>query len=99
MRKNSRESGARRQRRTRRAHFGWCALVGAFLLCGSVRDVCAQSIALARAMQSETTGDMKGAAAGYKAALANGDVVQALLGLERVFAQLGWNDSIVPIVD
>lgn len=50
-------------------------------------------------MQQETNGEMKLAVASYREALAKGDLVPALLGLERVFAQLGWNDSIVPIVD
>lgn len=50
-------------------------------------------------MQQETNGDTKAAVASYREAFAKGDVVPALLGLERVFAQLGWNDSIVPAVD
>jgi tetratricopeptide (TPR) repeat protein len=47
-------------------------------------------------MQQETNGQLRESAASYREAL-DKDLVAALLGLERVFAQLGWNDSLVDI--
>jgi tetratricopeptide (TPR) repeat protein len=96
MPRNSSATSARGTGRARVRGF----LVALALAVVAARTATAQTtVVLARAMQQETNGDMKAAAASYREALAHGDVVPALLGLERVFAQLGWNDSIVPIVD
>src|SRR6188474_3820026 len=59
----------------------------------------AQSAPLNRAMQLETNGQLRESIASYREALKNGDVVAALLGLERVYTQLGWNDSLLAVVD
>lgn len=56
------------------------------------------------ALDAEDRGDRRGAATAYRRALregaaADGDrVAIALLGLERVWAELGWRDSIAPVV-
>jgi len=57
----------------------------------------AQNSPLVRAMQQETNGDLRAAAAAYRDALTGSDAVAALLGLERVFTQLGWNDSLADV--
>ena len=57
-----------------------------------------QSVTLGKAILSESKSELREAAALYREALAGGEVVPALLGLERVFAQLGWTDSLVPVV-
>ena len=59
----------------------------------------AQSAALSRAMDLEANGKLRDAAASYRESLAAGEMAAALLGLERVYAQLGWNDSLVPVLD
>ena len=58
-----------------------------------------QSAALTRALQQETNGQLRESAASYREALTQAEMVPALLGLERVYAQLRWTDSLVPIVD
>lgn len=58
-------------------------------------DAPAQGAALSRAMLHETSGRLREAVEPYREALAAGEVVAALLGLERVFTQLGWGDSLV----
>lgn len=59
----------------------------------------AQSAPLNRAMQLETNGQLRESIASYREALKNGDIIAALLGLERVYTQLGWNDSLLAVVD
>ncbi len=59
----------------------------------------AQAPALSRAMDHEAAGRSHEAIASYRAALREGYVLPAVLGLERSFAQLGWTDSLVPLVD
>ncbi len=66
--------------------------------------------ALARAQQPDTTafyraldlegaGNFRGAATLYRQALQGTDRVNAMLGLERAYAELGITDSLVPLVD
>jgi tetratricopeptide (TPR) repeat protein len=60
---------------------------------------------LTAALDAEDRGDRRAAAAAYRRALKDvtaggGDrVAIALLGLERVWAELGWRDSIAPVVE
>lgn len=60
--------------------------------------------ALTAALDAEDRGDRRAAAVAYRRALrdvspGSGDrVAIALLGLERVWAELGWRDSIAPVV-
>lgn len=53
--------------------------------------------ALTRAMELETAGQWREAAAAFRAALPEAPV-PAVLGLERVYSQIGWTDSIIPII-
>lgn len=54
---------------------------------------------LAGAMELETAGSYRQAASAYRAVLGGVDMPSALLGLERVYAALGWTDSLLPVVD
>lgn len=73
-------------------------LTGLALCVGSMRAG-GQSPALAQAMIQESRGQLRESAASYRSAITPTEFVQALLGLERVYAQLGWRDSLVSIVD
>lgn len=75
------------------------SLAGLFVVVAAAHSAAAQqSVALGKAILSESNGQLREAAASYREALAGGEIVPSLLGLERVFAQLGWVDSLVPIV-
>ncbi len=50
-------------------------------------------------MQQEANGQLRDAVTSYREALGKGEVVAALLGLERVCAQIGWNDSLAVVAD
>jgi tetratricopeptide (TPR) repeat protein len=64
------------------------------------RPVWAQtSAALVRALDLESRGRPAEAAIAFRMALASSDMITALLGLERAYADLGKTDSLVPIVD
>jgi tetratricopeptide (TPR) repeat protein len=76
---------------------GWILLAIAFAFAPS--GATAQSTALARAMARESAGEWREAIVSYREALQHGDMMAALLGLERVYAQLGWNDTLVTLVD
>jgi len=52
-----------------------------------------------RALDLEAAGKYRDAAALFRAALRTPTVVNALLGLERVYAELGWSDSLVAPLD
>jgi tetratricopeptide (TPR) repeat protein len=66
----------------------------------AARPTAAQSsAALVRALDLESRGRPAEAALAFRAALASRDMIPALLGLERVYADLGRTDSLVPIVD
>ena len=76
---------------------------------GAVRGLCCalalstsasaqQSVTLGKAILSESKGELREAVALYREALAGGETVPALLGLERMYAQLGWTDSLLPAV-
>lgn len=55
--------------------------------------------ALVRAMDLEQRGRAVEAASAFREALATRDMVSALLGLERVLAELGQSESMVAVVD
>lgn len=57
------------------------------------------SAALVRALDLESRGRPAEAAVAFRAALHSSDMITALLGLERAYADLGKTDSLVPIVD
>jgi tetratricopeptide (TPR) repeat protein len=57
------------------------------------------SVAFNKALQLEIDGKYKEAVPLYRAALAGGDPQNALLGLERVLAELNWTDSLLAPLD
>jgi tetratricopeptide (TPR) repeat protein len=59
----------------------------------------ADTLTLYRALELEGAGKYREAAPLFRAALRIGDPVNALLGLERVYAELGWADSLLKVVD
>jgi hypothetical protein len=82
----------------------WLALLGAFALAAPLATVRAQapsadSSALFKGLDLETAGKNQEAAQAFRAALHTTSAVTALLGLERVDAALGWQDSLLVQVD
>jgi tetratricopeptide (TPR) repeat protein len=59
----------------------------------------ADTTAFYRALELESAGKFKDAAPLFRAALASPSGVSALLGLERVYAELGWSDSLLAPLD
>lgn len=57
------------------------------------------SVAFTRALQLEMDGKYRDAAPYYRMALAGPDAPNALLGLERVYAELNWTDSLLAPLD
>src|SRR5690242_14110486 len=57
------------------------------------------SVAFSRALQLEIDGKYKESAPYYRMALAGSDAQNALLGLERVYAELNWTDSLLAPLD
>lgn len=56
--------------------------------------------ALSAAFEAEIEGRSREAASAYRLAIRHGaDTTQAIHGLERVYAELGWTDSIAPLLD
>lgn len=76
----------------------WLAALGG---AASAGDVCAQAqpAAVSRAVEIEQAGRWRDAVVAWRAVLDAGDVAQGALGLERVFAQLGQEDSVRVLVD
>lgn len=62
-------------------------------------DAQAQGIAINRALEVEQAGRWRDAVAAWRGVLEAGEVSQGALGLERVFAQLGQEDSVRVLVD
>jgi thioredoxin-like negative regulator of GroEL len=59
----------------------------------------ADTMAFYRAMELEAAGKYKEAAPLFRSVLRTPAGVNALLGLERVYAELGWSDSLVAPLD
>lgn len=77
-----------------------CVLL--FALCPLPSALCAQNAdttAFYKALELESAGKYKEAAPLFKMALSTSSAVSALLGLERVYAELGWSDSLLPPLD
>jgi len=77
-----------------------CALV--VTLCSLPSALRAQSsdtTAFYKALELESAGKYKEAAPLFKTALGTSSAVSALLGLERVYAELGWSDSLIAPLD
>ena len=80
---------------------GRSAAVGMAMLCVAAAALGAQQPdRYQRGLELEQAEKYREAAAAYRQALAAGPGnLGALLGLERVYAQLGWTDSLLPILD
>lgn len=74
------------------------ALLLALALPFTARVATAQVPAFVRAMEMEQMGRAREAAAAYRAALPQ-NPAPAMLGLERVMAELGWRDTLLMVVD
>jgi len=59
----------------------------------------AQDSALARALDLEQAGKSREATVAYRAALSATNAAAVMLGLERVYSELGQADSLVPVLD
>jgi tetratricopeptide (TPR) repeat protein len=79
------------------------SLTAALILAAGIAPLPAQQTAdtltLYRALELEGAGKYREAAPLFRAALRIGDPVNALLGLERAYAELGWPDSLLKVVD
>jgi tetratricopeptide (TPR) repeat protein len=83
---------------------GWivtCALLLGIALSAGAQDTTrlSDSAAFSRALQLEVDGKYKDAARYYRMALFGADGENALLGLERSYAELNWTDSILAPLD
>lgn len=75
------------------------ALWVAFLVTAGSAGAQAQRNAVARAVEIEQAGRWREAVDAWRSVLASGELAQGALGLERVFAQLGQEDSVRVLVD
>src|ERR1044072_5340494 len=57
------------------------------------------SVAFSKALQLEIDGKYKESAPYYRMALGGSEAQNALLGLERVYAELNWTDSLLAPLD
>lgn len=97
-------NAASEERRVERVIRTWSAfLIVAALRAVSVGALHAQAPAdtmmFYKALDLEAAGKYRDAAPLFRAALRTSAVVNALLGLERVYAELGWSDSLVAPLD
>jgi len=79
-------------------------LIGAIGLCvarvaPAVAQAPADTMSFYRALDLEASGKYKDAVPLFREALHTSAAVNALLGLERVYAELGWSDSLVAPVE
>ena len=72
-------------------------LVGTSLASASAQS--SDTTAFYKALELESAGKYKDAAPLFRAALGTSSAVSALLGLERVYAELGWSDSLLAPLD
>jgi tetratricopeptide (TPR) repeat protein len=89
----------------RGARGAWCVLHVCALtvaLCAPRARLHAQgqdTTAFYKALELESAGKYKEAAPLFRSALGTSSAVSALLGLERVYAELGWSDSLLAPLD
>ena len=79
-----------------KSHKPLALIVAATVAASAAAD--AQVPAFVRAMEMEQNGRAREAAAAYRAALPSNPAA-AMLGLERVIAELGWRDTLLIVVD
>ncbi|MDQ3949552.1 MAG: hypothetical protein M3282_04325, partial [Gemmatimonadota bacterium] len=79
----------------------WAAAVVLAAACGGRvhAQQTADTLTFYRALELEGAGKYREAAPLFRAALRVGSPVNALLGLERVYAELGWADSLLVVVE
>lgn len=82
-----------------RSPSGRAWLLGATLAALAAAPARAQDQTIMRALDLEQAGKAAEAAVVYRSALSSPNTVAAMLGLERVYTELGWTDSLVPVVD
>src|SRR6476661_4304157 len=96
----STEKGARD---TRHLILRLAVLAGALLSVGPsvyvLRAQAADTMAFYKALDLEAAGKYKDAVPLFKVALRTSAGVNALLGLERAYAELGWGDSLIVPLD
>lgn len=86
-------------RAARAAALAAALLVGLGPAVASVRAQQADTTAFYKALELEAAGKYKDAAPLFRSALRTSAVLNALLGLERAYAELGWSDSLLAPVD
>lgn len=77
---------------------GWPCLLALALMAASSGSVAAQDQSYMSGMELEQAGRAREAAAAYRKAIGSHGA-SALLGLERVYAEMGLSDSLLPILD
>jgi tetratricopeptide (TPR) repeat protein len=78
---------------------GSLALVLIFALRPSAASAQAQTAAVNRAFDFEQAGRMREAIGAWRQVIASGQAAQGILGLERAFAALAQDDSVLPTLD
>lgn len=58
-----------------------------------------QNVLMQRALDLESAGRWRDAVVAWRAVIASGEAAQGVLGLERVFQELGQDDSVLPPLD
>src|SRR4051812_23049667 len=76
-------------------------LLALALVSGLARGTAAQtaSPSLVRGLELEQASKWREAVTAYRQALTDGDVIAAVLGLERVYAQMGHGELLIPTLD
>src|SRR6478735_8446134 len=92
------ERGARDARRRLRAVLLLLSALGA-PLAPLVAQGSQDTTSFYKALELESAGKYKEAAPLFRTALNTSSAVNALLGLERVYAELGWSDSLLAPLD
>ena len=92
----------------RKVHCGWVGFRrGSIVLSVVVGAICSAAPlraqpgtdAMMRALAHEDAGRSRDAAAAFRAALAMNDPAPALYGLERAYADIGWADTTLVVID
>ena len=81
---------------------GRAILAAAFALGALARPCAAQGQlgeAAARGLELEQAGKAREAAKAYREAIRGADLIPGILGLERVYSALGWDDSMRIVID
>src|SRR5689334_19500995 len=96
---NTSSGSMRGIRRSALIALGACAPWSARLAAQAPSPAAPDTMAFYRAMDLEAAGKYKEAAPLFRAVLHTAAGVNALLGLERVYAELGWSDSLIVPLD